>query len=103
MSEFGEPWRVVGPVEDYSTIRDSGGDDVATLVYRDGHAERIAACVNYFAGIPTEVIHVMIKAGGHKKQQEEMLEMAEMTTSLGDLLGVDTSGIKKTLEEVKKL
>jgi hypothetical protein len=65
MSDFGEPWSVrAGPDYGVAITGDSGKEVAGWLSHFDGEPElviprgdvlaRIAACVNFLAGVPTE-------------------------------------------------
>lgn len=58
-SEFGEPWRFVishsSCGDPYKAIQDATG--IQVLEFRDPRqVERIVACVNFLAGVPTDIL-----------------------------------------------
>lgn len=79
MKHTKEPWHVVGVDNSYEIFSESEDYDVAWSIDSEANAERIVACVNACAGVPSEDLLKVVAFG--KKHVERMRELEGMEPS----------------------
>lgn len=72
-----EPWYVVGVDNSYEIFSESEDYDVAWSIDSEANAERIVACVNACAGVPSEDLLKVVAFGKEHVERMRKLEGKE--------------------------